>query len=382
MQRLLVLACSIVLVDTLFHSALVPLIPYFTEEFGLSKLGVGVLSGAFGAGVLVGSVPGGYLVSRAGVKVSAISGFGIFSVTSIVFAFAESGWLLMLARFGEGFGSALSWIAAFTWVITNTEDGRRGQAIGTLMSSAVVGALLGPVVGSVAATVGLVPTFLTVAALGLALAAWIYATPAPAPNPDRPFFPMLMKLFDRRLVTGMWLVTLSPLLFGAPVVLAPLALDSLSWGAVAIGAVFLVAAGLEAVAQPLLGRWTDGAGFKRPLVVGLSGSLLLLLAFPFTGSYGFAVAALVVLAAVFFNGSVTPGTALFSRASEDAGLDQAIVFSAVNLAWATGSAFGAPLAGAVSDLGGPAYGDALAYLLLAAVCAAALLNIARREKLA
>lgn len=371
--------------DTLFHSALVPLIPYFTDELGLSKLGVGVLTGAFGAGVLAGSIPGGYLVSKAGVKVSAISGFAIFSATSVVFAFAGSGWLLILARFGEGFGSALSWVAAFTWVITNVNDGRRGQAIGTLMSSAVVGALLGPVVGSVAAIVGLAPTFVTVSVLGLVISAWVYVTPAPVPQPDKPFFPMLRSLLDRKLFTGMWLVTLSPLLFGAPVVLAPLALDSLGWGAAAIGGVFLVAAAFEAFVQPLLGRWSDSAGFKRPLVVGLAGSVGLLLVFSFAGrvsSSGLLLAALVVLAAVFFNGSVTPGTSMFSRASEGAGVDQAIVFGAINLAWATGSALGAPLAGAISDFGGPDYGDTLAYLTLAVVCTLALVNISRRKKLA
>ncbi|MGI8649565.1 MAG: MFS transporter [Rubrobacter sp.] len=382
MRRLLILACSIVMVDTVFHAALVPLIPYFTDELGLSKLGVGVLTGAFGAGVLLGSVPGGYLVSKAGVKASAISGFAIFSVTSVVFAFAESGWLLILARFGEGFGSALSWVAAFTWVITNVGGERRGQAIGTLMSSAVVGALLGPVVGSIAAIVGLTPTFITVAVLGLVIAVWVYATPAPPPQPDRLFFPMVRRLFDRNLVTGMWLVTLSPLLFGAPIVLVPLALDSLGWGAAAIGAVFLVAAGLEAFAQPLLGRWSDRVGFKLPLVATLSGSVVLLLVFPFAGEVGLLLAALVVLAAVFLNGSVTPGTSMFSRASEGVGVDQAIVFGAVNFAWATGSALGAPLAGAVSDLGGPTYGDTLAYLLLAGICTLALVNISRRKKLA
>lgn len=377
MRRLLILACSIVLVDTVFHSALVPLIPYFTDELGLSKLGVGILSGACGAGVLVGSVPAGYLVSKAGVKISAISGFAIFSITSVVFAFAESGWLLMLARFGEGFGSGFSWVAAFTWVITNTGSERRGQAIGVLMSSAVVGALLGPVVGSIAAIVGLTPTFLAVAVLGLILAAWIYATPAPPPQPDRPFFPMLVRLFDRKLVTGMWLITLSPLLFGAPVVLAPLAFDSLGWGAAAIGAVFLVAAGLEAFAQPLLGKWSDGIGFKVPLVTTLAGSLVLLFVFPFSGGSGLLISALVVLAAVFFNGSVTPGTSLFSRTAEGAGVDQALVFGAVNFAWASGSALGAPLAGAVSEFGG----DGTAYLLLAAICAVALVNISKRSKL-
>lgn len=374
LRKLLVLCCSIVLVDTVFHAALVPLIPYFTDELGLSKLGVGILTGAFGAGVLIGSVPGGYLVARAGVKASAISGFAIFSATSVVFAFAGSEWLLIAARFGEGFGSALSWVAAFTWLVRSAPEERRGEVIGTLMSAAVVGALLGPVVGSAAAIFGIAPTFVAVAVIGAAIGVWVYLTPAPEPDAYSPFLPMLGRMLRPGLAVGMWFIMLSPLVFGAPIILAPLALDSLGWGAAAIGVVFLVAAAFEAVIQPLVGKWSDRAGYKPPLVTGLIGAIAILLVFPWAGG-AFAIAALVVLAAIFFNASVTPGTALFSRSAEKAGVDQAIVFGATNFAWASGSALGSPIAGAFADLGG----DSLSYIVLAIVCAATLAMVAGRK---
>ena len=88
MRRLLALSCAIVLVDTVFYAALTPLVPYFNEEFGLSKAAVGVLSGAYGAGVLVGSAPGAYLASRAGVKAAAIAGLILMSLTSLAFGLA------------------------------------------------------------------------------------------------------------------------------------------------------------------------------------------------------------------------------------------------------------------------------------------------------
>lgn len=370
MRRLLVLTCSVVLIDTVFYAALVPLIPHFTQSLGLSKFGVGVLSGSFGAGVLAGSIPAGFLVSRFGVKGPALAGFAVFSATSLAFGFAGSGWILILARFGEGFGSALSWTAAFTWLITSAPQERRGEMIGTLMSSAVVGALLGPVVGSAAALLGLAPTFAAVAALGLAVGAWVYFTPAPPARPEKPFFPMLARLARPNLAAGMWFIALSPLLFGAPVILAPLKLDNLGWGAAAIGAVFLIAAAFEAVMQPLAGRLSDRAGYRMPVMAGLAGSMAVLLALPWA-SDALLLAGFVVLAAIFFNAAVTPGAALFSRRAEKAGVDQAIVFGATNLAWASGSALGAPLAGSLADLGG----DTLAYLLLAIVCMATLAGI-------
>lgn len=374
MRKLLVLCCSIVLVDTVFHAALVPLIPYFTGELGLSKFEVGVLTGAFGAGVLAGSIPGGYMVARVGVKASAIVGFAIFSATSVAFAFAGSEWTLIGARFGEGFGSALSWVAAFTWLVRSAPEERRGEFIGTLMSAAVVGALLGPVVGSAAAAVGIAPTFVAVAVVGVMIGVWVYLTPAPGPDVRRPFLPMLGGMLRPNLALGMWFITISPLLFGAPVILAPLALDGAGWGAVAIGAVFLVAAAFEAVVQPLVGRWSDRVGYRPPVATGLLGATAILLFFPWAGG-ALAVGALVVLAAIFFNASVTPGTALFSRGAEKAGVDQALVFAATNIAWASGSALGSPLAGALADLGG----DGLSYSVLAIICATTLAMVMRRK---
>src|ERR671910_3777310 len=172
MRRLLALSSAIVLVDTIFYAALTPLVPYFNEEFGLSKSAVGVLSGAYGAGVLVGSAPGAYLASRAGVKAAAVVGLILMSLSSLAFGLVDSAPLLVLARFVGGFGSALSWVAAFTWLTARAPEERRGGAIRVMVSAAVFGALLGPVLGSVAAIVGLVPTFAGVAVAGLGIAPW------------------------------------------------------------------------------------------------------------------------------------------------------------------------------------------------------------------
>ena len=116
MRRLLALTCAIVLVDTIFYGALTPLVPYFSEEFGLSKSEVGILSGAFGAGVLVGSAPGAYLATRAGVKAAALAGLALMSLTRLLFALADAAWVIVLARLGGDLGSSLSWVAAFTWL--------------------------------------------------------------------------------------------------------------------------------------------------------------------------------------------------------------------------------------------------------------------------
>jgi MFS family permease len=363
MRRLLALSCAIVLVDTVFYAALTPLVPYFNEEFGLSKAAVGVLSGAYGAGVLVGSAPGAYLASRSGVKVTAVVGLILLALTSLAFGLAEVAPLLVLARFVGGFGSALSWVAAFTWLTARASDERRGELIGLMLSAAVFGTLLGPVLGSVAATVGMVPAFAAVAIVGAGISLWAAIEPAPAPTGRPPSFAMLQPVLQPRLATGLWLIGISPLLFSALTVLVPLDLHRLGWGAAAVGAVFLVGAAFEAAVHPLLGRWSDRAGYLRPVVVGLLASVGILLALPWVGN-PWALALLVLLASGAFNATLAPGTALFSRGTEKAGMDQALAFGITNVAWASGYAIGAPVSGALADLGG----DALSYLFLTGVC--------------
>jgi MFS family permease len=363
MRRLLALSCAIVLVDSIFYAALTPLVPYFNEEFGLSKAAVGVLSGAYGAGVLVGSAPGAYLASRSGVKVTAVVGLILLALTSLAFGLAEAAPLLVLARFVGGFGSALSWVAAFTWLTARASDERRGEMIGLMLSAAVFGTLLGPVLGSVAATVGMVPAFAAVAIVGAGISLWAAIEPAPAPTGRPPSFAMLQPVLQPRLATGIWLIGISPLLFSALTVLVPLELHRLGWGAAAVGAVFLVGAAFEAAVHPLLGRWSDRAGYIRPVVVGLLASVGILLALPWVGN-PWALALLVLLASGAFNATLAPGTALFSRGTEKAGMDQALAFGITNFAWASGYAIGAPVGGALADLGG----DALSYLFLTGVC--------------
>jgi MFS family permease len=365
MRRLVVLLSSIVALDITFFAALVPLLPHFVSAFGLSKAEAGVLAACYAAGVLAASVPSGLAAARFGPKRAALAGVTLTAAASLGFGLAGSAWALGAARLLQGVGSALSWAGALAWLVAAAPRERRGALIGTTMGAAVFGALLGPVVGAIATLAGVRATFVGVSLLGVGLAAWVAATPGVAARPQK--LSELVRRADRRLVGGMWLLVLPAVLFGVLSVLVPLKLHAGGWGAVAIGAVFLVTAGVETVLNPLLGHFTDRRGRLLPVRLALVGSIVVSLAFAWADSAPL-VAALVLVAGIVYGAFYTPGMTLLTDAAERRGIAAGLAFGAMNGAWAAGNVVGPALGGWLADVAG----DSLPYLLLAALCLATL----------
>ena len=363
MRKLLLLVGGIVFVDTMFFAALTPLLPDYADDFDLSKAGAGVLSAAYPAGALVGGIPSGIAAARIGARPTAVAGLVVIAVSTFVFATADSIWLLDASRFVQGFGSAFAWTAGLTWLVSETPAARRGQTIGTAMAAAIVGALFGPVLGGVAAVVGDAIAFGAAGLAAIALALWAIATPAPPPTARQPLHVLLAALRSRRIALGIWLVALPALVFGTVSVLAPLRLEVLGFGAVAIGALWLVTAALEAFVNPLVGRISDRIGRFPPLRVSLLAGGIICLFLPWPGN-AYALAALVVCSGVSFGSIWTPAMAFLSDEAEHRGLDYAYAFVVVNIAWAPGQALGSSGGGALAEL----TSDAVPYLLLAAAC--------------
>ena len=177
-RRLLALASAIVLVDTAFYLAITPLLPSYVREFALTKGQAGVLAAAYPAGTFAGSLPGGWLAARLGVRPTVLVGLGLMSVASLGFAFGKSIVVLDFARFVQGLGGAFSWAGAMGWLIGAAPRENRGELIGSAMGAAIAGALLGPVLGTLAHALGPEVVFSRSASLGVGLMAWAARTPA------------------------------------------------------------------------------------------------------------------------------------------------------------------------------------------------------------
>jgi MFS family permease len=372
MRRLLLLVCSITLADTMLYAALVPLLPHYAEEFGLSKGQAGLLVGAYAGGALLGALPGGLAAARFGPKRAVLAGLAVMAVASLGFGFADDAVTLGAARLVQGAGSALSWAGALAWLVAGTPAARRGEMLGTAVGAAIFGALLGPALGAVAERVGPEPTFIGVAALALALAVWAFQTPSVETQTQSPR--ALASAVRAPVILGaLWLMVLPALLFGVVAVLVPLELGRAGWSAAAIAAAFITAAAVEMVVAPLLGRFSDRRGRLLPVRFALTGGAVVSVALALADGPA-PIVVLLVAASISFGAFWAPAMAILSEGAERIGLAQGLAFGLMNAAWGAGNWVGPSLGGTLAD----AAGDALPYALMALVCLVTLLAVARR----
>jgi MFS family permease len=368
-RRLLLLVCAVVLVETMLYAALVPLLPGYTHEFGLSKGTAGLLVGAYAAGALLGALPGGIAAARYGPRRALLFGLALMGLASLGFGFAGDAWTLGFSRLAQGLGGSLAWAGGLTWLIVGTPRERRGELLGTAIGSAIFGALLGPAVGALAHQVGSRPTFVGLAAFAILLGAWALRTPPADAQPPHPGA-LWRAVREPHVVGALWLMIIPAVTFGVVGVLVPLELDRAGWGPAAIAVAFIVSAAIEMVVSPVIGRFSDRHGRILPLRVALAGAVFVMIAYALAARPAALVPVLVV-SGVVFGGFWAPAMALLADGAERMGLAQGLAFGLMNVAWGGGNALGPPLGGALADVAG----DPLPYALIGGLCACTLVAV-------
>lgn len=150
-----------------------PLLPFYAKSLGAGGLVVGTLVSSFAVAQLLSAPMWGRFSDRYGRRPALMVGLLAAAIAYVVFAFADSLWLLFLSRIVQGAGGGtVGVIQAYVADATRPED--RAKSLGWLSAATNAGVALGPVLGSLLQGAGRAVPGLVAAGLCLvnALFAW------------------------------------------------------------------------------------------------------------------------------------------------------------------------------------------------------------------
>lgn len=134
-------------IDMLGLLMILPLLPFYAKDLGAGGLVVGLLVSSFSVAQLLSAPLWGRFSDKHGRRPALIVGLASSAVAYVVFAYADSLWLLLLSRIVQGAGGGtVSVIQAYVADVTRPED--RAKSLGWLSAATNAGVAIGPVLGS------------------------------------------------------------------------------------------------------------------------------------------------------------------------------------------------------------------------------------------
>ena len=164
-----------------------PLLPYYALDLRATPEQIGLIIASFSVAQLLFAPVWGRVSDRYGRRPALLIGLSAAAVAYVVFAFANSLWLLFASRIIQGAGGGTTAVAQ-AYVADTIRPADRARALGWLSAASSLGVMLGPVLGSLAARWGQTAPGLIAAVLCLAnvLYAWRTLPESRPAEPDRP----------------------------------------------------------------------------------------------------------------------------------------------------------------------------------------------------
>jgi MFS family permease len=372
-RGLLILVAAGIFVESLFYSALAPLLPGLKEELGLTTSQAGVLGAMYALGITLAVLPASGLKLLIGAKWVVAAGLAILVPATVAFGVGNTYTWLVVARLMQGVGAAGLWIGGLVWLVEAGPRERRGEMVGVVLSAGAAGEIAGPTLGGVAAAIGLAPTFAATAGLVGLLGLAVLGVPSPARGG-----PMLQgrAASAHALISPVaWLPAVPVMLMGVLSVLGPLQMADLGWAATGTAVTFALAAFTAVLVQPLVGRWSDRHGRLPAIRCGLLGSFAMLVALAVSAGR-WSVPLLVIVALTAAGVAWGPVMTLLSDRCEAAGIGQTLAVGIAQLTGTLGFVAGSAGAAAIAQASGRSW----AYAVVAGLTLAVVAVIARASE--
>lgn len=271
----LVLA-ALVLEDLLF-SVLGPLLPGYQRTLGLGDGQVGLLSGSYELGVVLGSVGLMLLARRLGQRAAAAGLLGL-GVATALFGLVDAFPALLASRAVAGVMAAVCWSAAVTWLLDSVPSTSRGRTMGRVMSATHAGTIGGPSIGALAAALGHPEVFGALGGAAALLSLVIDSAPRDVPFTPEPAAAPAGSRRGALDPVALSCVLACNLASGALGTFVPLGLAAGGFGAGAIGATATVGAVSGIIWGPPAGWLTDRIGSARTAMGGFAAMAVLIFA--------------------------------------------------------------------------------------------------------
>lgn len=134
-------------VDMLGLVMVLPLLPFYATKLGGSATIVGGLIAAFSLAQLASAPLWGTFSDRYGRRPALLAGLILSAVAYVIFAFADSIWMLLLSRLVQGAGGGtIGVVQAYVTDVSDAKD--RAKSLGWLSAVTSLGAVIGPAIGS------------------------------------------------------------------------------------------------------------------------------------------------------------------------------------------------------------------------------------------
>ena len=152
MSKLIILLV-VAFVDMVRLVMLYPLLPFYATDFGASASTVGILISAFSLAQLVSAPAWGRFSDTRGRRPAILAGLWLSAVAYVIFGLANSLAMLLFSRVVQGMGGGtIGVVQAYVADVSDPKD--RTKAFGWLSAVTSLGAVVGPVLGSVLADLG------------------------------------------------------------------------------------------------------------------------------------------------------------------------------------------------------------------------------------
>ncbi len=344
---------------------LIPVLPLYLGEAGVSLGTTAVVLAAAGAGAVLGGLPVGVLVTRLGERRVLFMSIVTMAGCSFALGLTETAIVLIALRLGAGTASIGLRLSRQTYITRRVETEIRGRAMASIGGSFRVGLLVGPVIGGVVAdTFGFAAAFTTTGAVMASSLIAPIVVPADPPltagaqqaEEDRApsSFRTTLRLHRRLLLLAGVVPMLMMTVRDGRFVVLPLIGDDLGLSPSVVGVVISVGTAADLVLFPVAGVIMDRLGRLAALVPSLTlialGLVLLAAAESATG--------VIVAGTVIGVGNGLGSGALLTLGSDLAPLDQPGPFlAAFGVLQDLGKVFGplvVGLVGARSGLGAAA----------------------------